>query len=594
MSVSTHPRPQLARENWTNLNGRWAFGIGDSADSITKQITVPYAPETPASGIEAKGYFNTCWYKRPIDTPKLAAGDRLILHFEAADYTTRVWVNGQFAGEHEGGYTRFSFDITDAVAGKTTSEILVRCDDDPLDLSKPRGKQDWQPEAHAIWYPRTTGLWQTVWTEVVPAARISGLRWRADVPSWSIRMDAATLNAPAGARLRVQLRIGDRSLADDTFAINDQLAVRTFHLLDGGIDTVRDELYWSPNRPKLIDATLTLQDAAGETIDTVHSYTAMRSVAIDGDRFMINGLATPLRLVLDQGYWPDTGLTPPDDAAIIKDIELLKAMGFNGVRKHQKIESERFLYFADKMGLFVWEEMPSAYAFSPNTQRRVTNQWIAAIERDISHPCIITWVPLNESWGVPDIVSKEEQRDFARGLYYLTRSLDTSRPVISNDGWEMVETDLLNVHDYDHDPQRLQKRYDTVARPLTEILKHDRPGPRILVLDDNVVRGQPLLLTEFGGIALSEDTKATWGYSRATDSKDLGQRYSKLLDAVRKTPAFSGFCYTQFTDTYQEANGLLKMDRTPKFDLKLMSIATRGPNTPEEIKLLADAIAAAK
>ena len=586
-SSSSHPRPQLNRGHWTSLDGPWEFGIGDDVAAITRTITVPFAPETPASGIEVKGYFDRCWYRRTIDVPSLKNDQRFFLHYEAADYETHVWVSGQFVGTHEGGYSRFSFDITDAVRGKTSVEIMVRCDEDPHDLAKPRGKQDWLPEPHAIWYPRTSGIWQTVWTEIVPTAHIASVRWTADVTKWTLRLDTQIAGESAGMRLQVQTRVGSRVLSDDTFQLERGAVSRSIHLPDGGIDSVRDELLWTPSRPTLIDATLTLLTGDGRVIDRVETYTAMRSVATDGDRFMLNGRPIELRLLLDQGYWPDTGLTPPDDDAIIKDIELVKSMGFNGVRKHQKIEAERFLYFADKIGLLVWEEMPSPYTFTPESVHRTTTQWMAAIERDISHPCIIAWVPLNESWGVPDLPLRTDQLSFAKALYHLTKSLDPTRPVISNDGWEMTETDLINVHDYDHDPQRLQDRYNARLTPTATMLTTARPGGRVIVLDESVYRGQPMLLTEFGGIALSSDANATWGYSRATNGDDLAKRYAKLLSAVRAVPAFSGFCYTQFTDTYQEANGLVTMDRQPKVDPRLITIATRGPANPHEQQDLA-------
>ncbi len=586
-----YPRPQLVRGQWLCLDGQWEFGIGTSADCIDRTITVPFAPETPASGLELKGYLGECWYRRSFTRSEAVDGQRTLLHFEAADYQTRVWINGKLAGAHEGGYTRFSFDITELLTDAGEQIIEVACVDDPHDLAKPRGKQDWLPEAHSIWYPRTTGIWQSVWIETVGATHLRSLRWTPEVENWSIRLDAR-LNASHPSndvgtyRLRVELSIKGKTLADDTFSFSGDELSRTISLVDGGIDSVRDELLWSPGRPTLIDATLTLLDNIGNVIDRARSYTALRSIGTLGDRVVFNGRPIELRMLLDQGYWVESGLTPPDDDAIVRDIELVRSMGFNGVRKHQKIESERFLYFADKMGLLVWEEMPSPYRFGTDTVRRTTSQWMEAIERDASHPCIIAWVPFNESWGVPDLPVRADQRAFVESLYSLTKSLDPTRMVISNDGWEMSRSDLINIHDYDHDPARLADRYDASGRSVREILKLERPGHRVLLLDDAVYSGQPLLLTEFGGIALADDPAVTWGYSRATSSNDLARRYCKLLDAVRGIRIFGGFCYTQFTDTYQEANGLVTMDRKPKFDPDLIAIATRGPANPQETQRL--------
>ena len=586
-----HPRPQLVRHGWSSLDGDWQFGVGGNAEALNCTIRVPFAPETPASGIAHVGFLDECWYRRSFPAPTLAAGERCILHFEAADYHTRVFVNDRLAGTHEGGYTRFSFDVTDLLTGDSEQRLDVHCQDDPHDLAKPRGKQDWLPEAHSIWYPRTTGLWQSVWLEVVPAIHIRAVRWTPRVDQWSISIDASlSARAPAGTRLRVQLSCDGAPLVDDTSSVSSNEVGRTIQLVDGGIDSVRDELLWSPGRPTLIDARLTLIDEAGATIDRVESYTAMRSVGTDGDRFLLNARPIELRLLLDQGYWTETGLTPPDDEAIVRDIKLVQAMGFNGVRKHQKIESERFLYFADKMGLLVWEEMPSPYRFNSDSVRRTVTQWTAAIERDVNHPCIIAWVPINESWGAPDLPTRMDQRAFVESLYQLTKSLDPTRPVVSNDGWEMTKTDLVNIHDYDHDAKRLASRYDETRRPIEEMLRLERPGHRALLLSRDVYTKQPILLTEFGGIALSDDANATWGYSRATGSGDLAQRYAKLLTAVRGVRIFGGFCYTQFTDTYQEANGLVTMDRRPKVDPTLIAIATRGPANPAEASRLQSVI----
>jgi len=576
----------MIRPQWRSLDGSWKFSIPDRADFREADIRVPFAPETPASGLEVKGYFARCTYRRTFDKPTMLDHERCILHFEAADFQTRVCVNGEFVGAHEGGYGRFSFDITDALRDGLEQTLEVYCHDDPHDLAKPRGKQDWLPEAHAIWYPRTTGIWQSVWLEIVPATHLTALRWVASVDEWSITLTARLNQPAAGTRLRVRLSAAGRELADDTFSFAGDELARTFRLPDGGIDSVRDEFLWAPARPKLIDATLTLLDEEGDALDQVTSYTAMRSVGTQGDRFMLNGRPIELRLLLDQGYWRETGLTPPDDEAIVRDIKLVQSMGFNGVRKHQVIAPERFLYWADMLGLLVWEEMPSPYRFTPEAVRRTAAQWTAAIERDCNHPSIIAWVPINESWGAPDLPLRPEQRHFVDSLYHMTKALDPTRPVVSNDGWEMSRTDLINIHDYDHDPQRIAQRYDAERRPIAEILRAERPGHRTLLLDPGVYTGQPILLTEFGGIAMSDDTAATWGYSRATDGDDLARRYAALLTGVRKVRIFSGFCYTQFTDTYQEANGLVTMDRKPKFDVELIAIATRGPANPTEAKRL--------
>jgi len=246
------------------------------------------------------------------------------------------------------------------------------------------------------------------------------------------------------------------------------------------------------------------------------------------------------------------------------------------VRKHQKIEDPRFLYWADRIGIFVWEEMPSAYAFTPQTIERVTREWTKAIERDASHPCIICWVPFNESWGVPDLTNVAAQRDFVRGIYHLTKALDPTRPVICNDGWEMLESDIIAIHDYERNPANLLTRYARDGESLAALFEHERPGHRQLLIDGVTPDNQPIMLTEFGGIAFSKDVKRTWGYKRAGTASEFGKQYKALLAAVRALPLFSGFCYTQFTDTYQEANGLLYMNRKPKLPIEQIARATSG------------------
>jgi beta-galactosidase/beta-glucuronidase len=580
-----YPRPQLRRDAWWSLNGDWDFaidapGLWQTPDHVdwSDSIEVPFSPETAASGIENTGFYRACWYRRRIETPVLLAGQRLVLHFGAVDYRATVWINETCVGEHLGGYTPFSFDVTPQALGLGECEIIVRAEDDPHDLAKPRGKQDWQLEPHSIWYPRTTGIWQTVWMEVVPATALSRLTFTPNLARWEIGVGAWVDGVPhERLRLSVTLTSQGTVLAGDTYTVIAGEVHRRVALSDPGIDDSRNELLWSPPSPNLIEVQLDLWGERGELLDHAVSYTALRSTAVQGDRFVLNNRPYVLRLVLDQGYWPETGLTAPDDAALRKDVELAKAMGFNGVRKHQKIEDPRYLYWADRLGLAVWEEMPSAYRFTSKSVERLTREWTDAIARDYSHPCVVSWVPINESWGVPNLTEIPSERHFVQALYHLTRTLDATRPVIGNDGWESVATDIIGIHDYDDRPDRMAKRYHA-DEVLPRLFKRERPGGRLLVLDGNAQRHaeQPLMLTEFGGIAFAPNQKRTWGYSRSLTAEEFGQRYRDLLDVVRELQVFSGFCYTQFADTYQEANGLLFADRTPKIPLKEIAAATAG------------------
>ncbi|HYG65133.1 MAG TPA: glycoside hydrolase family 2 TIM barrel-domain containing protein [Thermoanaerobaculia bacterium] len=584
-----YPRPQLERDSWISLDGPWDFALDPAARwrvarevKWNTKIEVPFSPETPLSGIGDTGFYRRCWYRRTFTAPKLRRGDRLLLHFGAVDWLATVWVNGSLAACHEGGYTPFSADITDLLDPAGEQTIVVRVDDDPADLAKPRGKQDWQLEPHSIWYPRTTGIWQTVWMEKVSSTWIESLRWTPSLDRWELSFEAWVAGEPRDRlRLGVKLFARGQLLADDTYTVVAGEVHRRIALSDPGIDDFRNELLWSPATPTLIDVQLQLWGDRGELLDEARGYTALRSVAIQGDRIVLNGRPYYLRMVLDQGYWPESGLTAPDDDALRRDVELARAMGFNGVRKHQKIEDPRYLYWADRLGLLVWEEMPSAYRFTKRSVHRLTREWMEAVRRDYSHPSVIAWVPFNESWGVPNLPDSQPERNWVRSLYHLTKTLDSSRPVIGNDGWESIATDIIGIHDYDHDPERVSKRYHAEDL-LPQLLKRERPGGRLLVLEEHGHRDHPVILTEFGGIAASPNTETTWGYSRAESGQDLAARYRDLLDTVNSLNLFAGFCYTQFADTYQEANGLLYADRTPKFPLEEMAAATRGENADRQ------------
>ncbi len=583
-----YPRPQLQRAQWTPLNGPWRFRYDDRCElqdpaavpDWPQEICVPYPPESHASGIGDAGFHRGCWYQREVD---LAPGeDRVFLRFGAVDYAARVWVNGRLAVTHEGGHTPFAADITQLLDPGGRQVITVRAEDDPQELTKPRGKQDWQLEPHAMWYPRTTGIWQTVWIERVPRTYVDKIRWTPRVEGFAIGFEARVVGDPLpDLSIELVLSLGGRTLARDRYQVVEGEVDRYIALSDPGIDDFRNELLWSPERPTLIDAQVRLL-CGDRVVDEFTSYTALRSVNTLRDRFMLNGRPYVLRMVLDQGYWPDTLLAPPDDAALRRDVELAKAMGFNGVRKHQKIEDPRYLYWADRLGLMVFEEMPSAYRFTRTAIKRTIREWTEAIDRDYSHPCVIVWVPFNESWGVPELTSVQSHRHAVEAMYHLTRTLDSTRPVIGNDGWESSATDIIGIHDYDANTEHLRQRYGSEVEP-EQLFDRRRPGGRILTLDGYPHRGQPIMLSEFGGIAFRRsahpDAPKTWGYTQAETEEEFAQLYEALLHTVIHTALFSGFCYTQFADTFQEANGLLTADRQPKIPLSRIRAATQRSRT---------------
>ncbi len=584
-----YPRKQMQRDQWQSLNGEWLFAFDDSRSMREPEdvlhwplkIQVPFAPESPASGIGDTGFHSRCWYKKEFNFNKQKNGrgsKRVLLHFGAVDYYGRVWLNGHYLGSHEGGHTPFTFDITSSLNANGEQVLIVRADDDPFDLTKPRGKQDWQREPHSIWYPRTTGIWQTVWLEEVHETHIETLSMSPLLERWEVGCEAF-IQGPCEKGLILNLRLSceGQILANDRYEVIHSEVHRRVALSDPGIDDFRNELLWSPEKPTLIDVELELW-CHGELIDRVQSYTALRSVSIHRNRFLLNGRPYYMRLVLDQGYWPESHMTPPSSEALIKDIELIKAAGFNGVRKHQKVEDPDFFYWADRLGLIVWSEMPSAYRFTHGSVERLMKEWIEVIDRDINHPCIVVWVPFNESWGVPDLAEKIAHQHCVQTMYHLTKTLDPTRPCIGNDGWESTATDILGIHDYDDQPDRITKKYGTGGN-IAEILNKNWPGGRMLTVDGYSHASQPVMLSEFGGIAMvpgAEDEGKTWGYSVSRSPVDLRRRYEDLLMAIHRIELFSGFCYTQFTDTFQEANGLFTADRKPKFSLNAMNRATRG------------------
>lgn len=588
MDDENYPRPQLRRKHWISLDGSWRFRFDNELKYRIPQdvpnwpltINVPFAPESERSGLGDTDFHRACWYEREFELDDWH-DLKVLLHFGAVDWQARVWINDIKVVEHQGGHTPFSADITFALMRGKTQRISVWAEDDPHDLEKPRGKQDWRREPHSIWYPRTTGIWQPVWLEYVSNPYIETVRWTPNLERWEISFDAyigGTL--PEGISLSVRISCGNRVIAEDNYQVGGTELHRRIGLSDPGIDDYRNEMLWSPERPTLMDAEIRLIRSDGTVIDEVFSYTALRSIGIQSERLLLNGRPYSLRLVLDQGYWPDTLMTPPNSEALRRDVELVKAMGFNGVRKHQKIEDPRYLLWADLLGLLVFTEMPSAYRFTRKTLNRLIREWTEVIERDISHPCVIVWVPFNESWGVPDLPSSVAPREAIEAFYHLTRALDQTRLVIGNDGWESSATDIIGIHDYDSDPNRLRTRYGPEVK-LQEFFDRRRwAGGRILTLDGHPHQGQPVLLSEFGGVAfLKEDNKhyeQGWGYIKVNEVEEYANRVYSLIEVVRCTAMFSGFCYTQFADTFQEANGLLYDDRTPKIPLQQIAKAVCG------------------
>ncbi len=593
---TVHPRPQLTRPRWSDLSGTWGFAYDDAdigridrwyerADVFDRTIVVPFPPESSASGIGDESLHPVVWYRRTFPTPDVSGG-RVVLHLGAVDYRASVWVNGRLVATHEGGHTPFSADVTDVLRDGDDQVVVIRAEDPPGDLQQPRGKQDWQEQPHSIWYRRTTGVWQPVWWEVVPATRIDSIRWTPNVERGSVGLGVRVRRAgPEPLRLRVRLTLHGRTVADDVYAVVEDEVAREVSLSFAHTYLSRREVFWAPEHPNLIEAELTLLHG-DDTVDEVASYTAMRSVRISERRFELNDRPYFLRLVLAQNFWPESHLAAPEPDALRREVQLVKDLGFNGVRLHQKVEDPRFLYWCDRLGLLVWAEMPSAYEFSHRSIARITREWVEVLERDYSHPCIVTWVPVNESWGVPRLQHSSPQRHLVRNLYHLTKALDPTRPVIGNDGWEQIVTDVLTVHDYSSRGTTLTARYGSHSA-LEDTLRRTQPGYRTVLLQEYMRGEEPVVVSEFGGVTLNTDRDRAWGgYGAVSTPQELLERYRDLVGALLDSPAIAGFCYTQLTDTLQERNGLTNDRREPKVSVT----AVRHVNRRTSAAVPADAI----
>jgi beta-galactosidase/beta-glucuronidase len=602
-SDGSHPRPLMCREQWSSLDGTWELAFDDDDRGLAQRwfraghqgfpdrIEVPYPPESQASGLGRTELHPVVWYRRSLSLDQLAPGGlegrRLLVHFGAVDHLARVWCDGQLVATHEGGQTPFTADVTDALDGESTSHVLVvRAEDDPVDPEQPRGKQDWREHPHGIWYDRTTGIWQPVWAECVPEDRIEELVWTPD-PAHGLSGEVTLARRPAReAVLEVTVSCADELLAEQSTLVRSRVVA-----VDLALDALRNaqergRLLWSPEQPTLLDVEVRLRDrASGDVVDKVASYAGLRSVGVGQGAFRLNGHPYFVRAVLNQGYRPQTHLAARPEE-LRREVETIKALGFNTVRLHQKCEDPRWLYWADRLGLLVWGESASAYAFSSAAVGRFVPEWSAVVRRDRSHPCVAVWVPVNESWGVQELATSAAQRSYTRALAELTRALDPTRPVVSNEGWEHVDSDILGLHDYS-DADSMRARYGDRAALADGVLRGRTPhGRRILLSDDQerafVSGSTPVMVTEFGGISLArpEDREESWGYRTAASEAEYDDLLLGQFEALRASPELAGWCYTQYLDTGQETNGLLFADGTPKLPLERLREIVTGQIEP--------------
>lgn len=456
------------------------------------------------SGIQDSGFHDVVWYKREFTIPKDWEDKQIILHFGAVDYLADVFVNGQHVGQHEGGHTSFSFNITNVI-NKGAATIVVRAEDPSTDETIPRGKQFWQEKSAAIWYTRTTGIWQTVWLEPVEEAHIKTVRYTPNVDEGIVAVELEFSDLANDQRVEIDISFKGESVVNDQIQINELYTKRSYDLFNRSIFKTNFHnagWCWTPENPNLFDVQLRLLDQDDKRLDTVDSYFGMRKIHTEDGVVYLNNKAYYQKLILDQGYWKEGLLTAPTDEAFRQDIELAKQMGFNGCRKHQKVEDPRFLYWADQLGFLVWGESASFVSYSNEAVSRAVNEWKEIIQRDYNHPSIVTWVPVNESWGVPAIHSNRQQQHYSQAIYHFIHSLDTTRLVISNDGWEMTETDICAIHSYVAGDANDEQKYEEFERMLLtkENVLSSRPSGRILYVNGFAHQGEPLILTEFGGI----------------------------------------------------------------------------------------------
>lgn len=561
---SENPRPQFRRENWQSLNGEWEFAFDDKNDgvksglwqgkrSLPLKIRVPFSYQYPASGVGDLAQHDVVWYRRTFAIAEENRGRRALLCFNAADYQTDVWLNGVHILTHTGGFTPFSADITEFLK-KGENVIVVRCED-TLNDAVPRGKQSWTGSPFSCFYIPNTGIWQSVWLEFYGEDCIAEHSLFCEYDKTELYGELTTLYGIAD-EAEIVVGFEGKEIKRERFTLRGRYNNYRFVLPRD----YTDDYSWSPENPRLLYVDFAIYKR-GKQADLAHTRIGMRKISVDEyGKICLNNRPYYQRLVLDQGYWQESGLTPPSAEALRKDIELAKAMGFNGARKHQKLEDPYYSYYAEELGFLTWCEMPSAYRFSTEEVTAITQEWQEVVKEGRNCTSNVCYVPLNESWGAREIATDERQKAFARSLYYLTKTLDPTRLISTNDGFEIVNpTDIVGVHDYDAGKAEDFQKY------AGEKYEGMHPQGFALYAEGEKYEGQPALLTEFGGRAIQADAQGeAWGYSGAAANEE---EFLKQLESIMQgvySCNFQGYCYTQLTDVQQEVNGLLTAERKPK------------------------------
>ena len=564
-----YPRPQFVRNDYIILNGTWEF-IFDPLDEGEKKgwnkgfnsectIEVPYTYESKKSGVGNTRSCRSVWYMKQCSFGK-EHGEVVDLIFEGVDYEATVWVNGEFVGEHEGAYSRFQFDIADKLDTNGDGLIVVRVRDS-FSTEIMRGKQRWFEDNYDCWYTQNTGIWKSVWAEELSKTHINKVKMTPEFDKSSLELEIDIVNPDnIEVDFEVMISFSGRTIYKGKNTIKSETYFKSIDLRS---ESIKWEIeLWTPEHPHLYDIEFTLRkNDTNEKLDFVGSYFGMRKISVLGNQVCLNNQPIYQRMILDQGYWKESLLTPPDEESIYEDLKKIQEFGFNGVRKHQKIEDERFYYLADVMGIFVWCEAPSTYKYSTKAVLNFQKEWLDILEQNYNHPSIITWVPFNESWGISKVFMSKSQQFFTKGIYYLTKALDPHRLVISNDGWEHTKSDIITIHDYSQNKVEFEQNMNKIFELSKENISIN--NSKFLFAEGNRYEGQPIIISEFGGIAYGGSDG--WGYGDgAADEKEYLERLNNLIKIIEKNENICGFCYTQLTDVEQEVNGLQKMNHEDK------------------------------
>lgn len=572
-----YPRPQFVRREWKTLNGAWEFAFDDNNRGMIEEwyrrkitdrkIKVPFAYQSELSGIGDKGIHPVVWYQRSFHLPNDWKDKRTVINFNAVDYYSLVWINGKYVGHNQGGYVGFKFDITGYLV-EGENEVTIRVADYP-DTNQPRGKQTARKEGWEVWYTAITGIWQSVWLEAVGVTSLARIKLEPNIDDNTVKVNYWLDNFSEPISLECEVQKDGKEIT--TSKINLGKRYRRFSdikMRNEGelIVSIPEAELWTPETPVLYDLIFRIW-RGNELIDEVQSYVGMRKISVKDGKVCLNNEPYYLRMVLDQGFWADGLYTPKSIHEIKYDVEMTKKLGFNGARKHQKIEDPYYYYYCDKIGLLAWCEMAAGYYYDEILSLNITDEWQRIVSEHYNYPSIMAWVPINESWGIDQATHGSEDSRLVshlETLYHLTKSIDPTRLVIGNDGWQMASTDLIAIHDYSQDAKEIKRRYESFKRDRhTTEFNHGLP----ILLEGYNYKGQPILITEFGGVKVEEQQAGGWGYGESAESyDDLLERINNLVTIIEQEPEICGYCYTQLTDVEQEVNGLLTYTRKNKVE----------------------------